>query len=227
MKSIKKIISVVLICFVLVTLIPLSALGEENAPSDIKWTFQNGNVAEYDGYNTTYLKGYSTKNEFNMTSYVPGAGYRNATDVWAVYDIPVSVSGTYQLYVNFGSSDSMSTTNMDDAIAADFKVTTGGMWNEETQSYEGGSEAFENVGITGGIWGTVATAPMNCKMTPVGYLTLSQGINPIKIDIKSYDNINTFYVGMFCSQFSNDFMAQVIKLTFTTKIKSANLFFCD
>jgi len=189
MKIVKKSLSIVLIYFLLFTLVPISVMGEENEVADIKWTFQNGNTEEYEGFNTTYLKGYSKTSEFNMEIYAPGGGYRNEADIWAVYDIPVKVSGLYQLFVNFGSSDSMSTTNMDDAIKADFKLTTGGSWDEATQSYSGGSEVFSNTGVKGGIWGTLSTAQTNCKSVPVGYVMLEEGINTIKIDIKAYDNL--------------------------------------
>ncbi|MBQ4543442.1 MAG: hypothetical protein IJA19_04650, partial [Clostridia bacterium] len=183
MKNIKKLLSILLICFLFIVLVPAYVMGCSEIPADIKWTFQNGAAPE--GYNTNYLKGCSTTNVYNnMSTYAPGGGYQGATDIWAVYDVPVSVSGTYKLYVNFGSS-SMGETDISKALGADFTVTVGGMWDSQIQSYTGGTVAFANHEVKGGLWATKSNEDTNCKSVEVGYLTLTKGTNTIKLDIKS------------------------------------------
>lgn len=182
MNKIKKLISLLMICFLLVTFVPVNALGTEQTVADIKWTFQSG-AAPGEGYSTDYAIECSTDYAYsnNMALYAPGGGYQSPQNIWAVYDVPVTVAGTYKFYMYFGSS-AMNSTDMDFKPAY-FTATVGGEWDSVTDTYTGGEVAFENREVVGGGWGTLGNQHERCKEVPIGYITLFEGVNTIKLDI--------------------------------------------
>jgi len=182
MNKAKRFISLLVICFLLATFAQVNVFGAQESVADIKWTFQNG-TSPGDGYDTTYAVECSSDYAYsnNMALYAPGGGYQSPQSIWAVYDVPVSVAGTYKLYMYFGSS-AMNSTDMD-FKPADFTAYVGGTWDSATKTYTGGEVAFENNEVTGGGWGTLGNQHERCKEVPIGYITLSEGVNTIKLDI--------------------------------------------
>jgi len=102
MNKAKRFISLLVICFLLATFAQVNVFGAQESVADIKWTFQNG-TSPGDGYDTTYAVECSSDYAYsnNMALYAPGGGYQSPQSIWAVYDVPVSVAGTYKLYMYF------------------------------------------------------------------------------------------------------------------------------